>query len=856
MKHISGGLLILAFLGAIGFAWWSIDMWEDVERAERQLQVLEGVFIRSQIPAACVVIAALLGYLTSFAGNRRKRPIFPIMLAFFGVGAVAGVLARESLNLFEFIREEVPRVDTIFWLCVLGGGIVGAALIMAFEAANRWAWTSLAETLDAREMGSAAIIASQVSLLFAPGNVATLRSVALARFRKGSRGDVVATLQSFYDLGQRDADLIEALAKAARENGDSNKYLAHLKELRGLFPDDAEIASILMEELLAQNHTREALGMMEMVGVEDDEESLERYAGLLLSEGHTDKAATVARRLGEKEGIPFRRSQKLLREVLNRAPENVAALNTLANHAERMALREQRLRWLERSFEVDPRQAEVRAALLHLYREAGDARRLEVLLADEVAANPREEALLLEFATVLHRNEKSEDALARLESLVNRAQPVPAAMLLQARIHYDAAAFDTARQILEKLIRLELDSRQREEAEQLLAKVEREVLSVETAQALEDAKANPDNADLQFRALRRVVEGGHTDKVLPLVDAVVSRSSDARDQVIAILQDAASKPGVPFPLLNLLADLLVARGRYDDALLVVRQMADRSMDTVGAMRDGAQKILRRSPHHLSTLRALGDVYLLHGRFTEMIHSYALYLAHGGEETEQIDLALAKAYLGLGDYDNAKRFVTQLLVLNPADVALLQQVIPLALEAGQAEEAADFLKKLEIAAPREPETKKLKERVNAGLGERRLAYLKKELEAGRGDAATLEQLGDIARDVGNFNDAITYFQRASRERDDEMRMKRCTAKLAQCYLKKRLDDLASETLRDLTISLEDEPEALASIMDILYEIGDLFLELKLYAKAERIFKQLCKIDAGYRDVLSKVESLRA
>jgi tetratricopeptide (TPR) repeat protein len=106
----------------------------------------------------------------------------------------------------------------------------------------------------------------------------------------------------------------------------------------------------------------------------------------------------------------------------------------------------------------------------------------------------------------------------------------------------------------------------------------------------------------------------------------------------------------------------------------------------------------------------------------MIHSYALYLSQGGEETEQIDQALARAYLNLGDYENAKRFVNHLIAQHPDDLALLRQVIPLALEADKPEEAAEYLKKLEIAAPRDTVTKTLKERVSAGLGERRLARL--------------------------------------------------------------------------------------------------------------------------------------
>jgi tetratricopeptide (TPR) repeat protein len=463
--------------------------------------------------------------------------------------------------------------------------------------------------------------------------------------------------------------------------------------------------------------------------------------------------------------------------------------------------------------------------------------------------------MILEYAVVLHKNEKSEEALQRLHAVTTRAVPMPGALLLQARIQFDSGHLEEARNAVRALLKVTDEGTHREDAESLLARIEKGMLSTEVAAAIEAAGADPDNLGLQLNALAKLLEGSHPEKVIPLVDQTISRHPASRDQVIDYLAKAALRPDVPFPVLNLLADLLVARTRFDEALDIVRLMADRSIDKVGAMRDGAQKILRRSPHHLATLRALGDRYLAYGRFTEMIHSYALYLSHGGGETEQIDAALAKAYLNLGDYENAKRFVNQLLSQKADNIPLLQQVIPLALEANRPEEAAEFMKKLEIAAPRDQDTRALKEKVSAGLGERRLAYLKKEMEAGRGDSSTLEQLGDVARSIGNYGDGITYYQRASRDRENPSLSKRCVTKLALCYTHKRLDDLASETLRDLTVSLDDNPEDLAAIMDTLYEIGDLFLEMRLYAKAERVFKQLCKIDAGYRDVLAKVESLR-
>lgn len=855
MRKLAQFLFFASLVGAILFTGWWTDNWRVLESRDRPLEEL-ATFVHDMLPAVYgIAVSVLVGYLFSFGGGKRSRPTVAIVIGFMALGMTLGVVGRALLSLYEFVRVEVPRMDALFWMCVASGGIVLPALVMAFETLNRWGWSSLAQSFDARGMAGLALACSRMSLLFDPGHNAMLRSVALARFRQGARAEVVDTLQQVYDEGHRDTDLIEALAKNARERNDTDRLLRHLRELCELNPGDQGIRRILLDTLVANSLWREALVMMEDLGVGNDPESLDCYATALLNEGHLEKAAAVARRLGEAEGIPFRLSQRQLRDILSRAGENVAALNTLAYQAEKMALRDQRLRWLEKSYEADSRQEEIRRALITLYRDSGDSDKLEALLADQVSHHPKDDDAVLQYALVMHKNEKSEEALQRLHTLTSRSAPLPAAQILQARIQFDSGHFPEARQTVKALLGTSVESNLREEAEGLLARIEKGMLSSEVAAAMDAAEAQPDNVPLQLEALAKLLEGSHPEKVIPLVDKTISRHPGSRDQVIDAIRKASARPDVPFPVLNLLADLLVARTRYDEALEVVRMMADRSIDKVGAMRDGAQKILRRSPHHLNTLRALGDRYMVYGRFTEMIHSYALYLSHGGEETEQIDEALAKAYLNLGDYENAKRFVNQLLAQKGNNVTLLMQVIPLALEADKPEEAAEYLKRLEIAAPRDPDMRKLKEKVSAGLGERRLAYLKKEMDAGRGDSSTLEQLGDVARSVGNYTDGITYYQRASRDRDNRALAKRCSVKLALCYTHKRLDDLASETLRDLTISLDDNPDDLAAIMDVLYEIGDLFLEMKLYAKAERVFKQLCKIDAGYRDVLAKVESLR-
>ncbi|MCC6548294.1 hypothetical protein IT570_14120 [Candidatus Sumerlaeota bacterium] len=857
LTKLSNALLVLAILAAIAFGAWMEQVWQSYSTMSGRPEEFVSNAISTHLQVCLAIIGIwLVGYLISFDSRRSARPFLLICTSGFLTGATSGYVAREAMGAYEILQRPLPEHDLIFAGLVVGFGIVLPAIAMAFEAANRSLWSALAAHFDEKQQAGLALTATRLSLLFRPGQTAMLRSVALAGFRKGNRSESVQTILNLYKAGRRDPEILEALCKYSSEQHDSRNYLRFLRELHETLPKEEEIRETLIEELIAQNMMGDALELVEAGGIRRNEEGLMRYANLLLAKGDLPRVVETAEELGQIEGIPFRQSQKLLREVLSRTSEYVPAINLLASQAERMALREQRVRWLEKSLEADPSQPDIRTQLISVYREMGHSVRLEDLLLQQHREAPGDNDILFELIQVMYQNEKVDDAKSKLAQLVARHDVPVKALMLDAQIKFEEQQYEAARKPLQAGLDKNPCEEEQRRLQSLMSKIDKAVLTAEVAAIVEEAHANPDNSEMQLSALRRLTEGGHSDKVLALIDQFLTRHADQRANVVEILQAYALRSDVPFNILNLLADLLAGSNRYDEALGVVQLMSDRAIDKVNAMREGAQKILRKSPHHLNTLRLLGDTYQTHGRHTEMIHSYSLYLAHGGEETEQVDRALAKAYISLSDYDNARRFANQLLAANPKDTALLKLMIPLAVEADRPEEAAEYLKQFEMADARDPEMRKIKAKVDVALGQRRFAFLQREQEAGKGGPEVLEQLGDIAMSLSNFNDAITYFQRASRERDKADLQRRCTAKLALAYMKKRLDDLCTDTLRDITISLDDDPKELDIIMSILYDIGVMMQEAKMYEKAEKVFKQICKIDAGYRDVLSKVEGLRA
>lgn len=852
--------LSLAIIAQIALGAWIVSGWSG-PGAPTDAEDSAALFNRLLPFVAGGAVLALVAYITTFSPHRRMRPWVGTVLLAISTGAVAGLMGRVAISGFSLIESEVPATDTLCIGLAAAGAVALVGLLLVFEFGNRALWSFAARAFDRAGWAAGSLAADRVLLLFRPGQSTALRSVALARFRKGARGSVVEELARLAESDPSDVDVLEALCRDATERGDAPARLNYLRRLHTALPDDNELRSILVGALVEAGLFREAQGHLDQLPPPETPDEIERNIRVLLALGDMHRAVDMARLLGEKEGIPFRRSQALLRDIITRTSEFVPALNLLAAQAERMAQRDQRLRWLEKSLAADPAQPAVRDELIQLYRETGNTRKLETLIEAALEQSPGDTALVMEIVELTKDAGRIEEALKRLQPILAEERAPVRALLLAAEMQHELGRNDDATATLGRLEgRSNISAAERRQIDALQRRIDESVYTTAVVEAMEAAHREPADLALQLAALQRLIDGRHSERIVAHVDFLLAHHPTAREQLIerlAQMKDLADDP-VPFPVLNLLADLQAMVGRYDDALATIQRLEDRSIDKVGAAREHCQKVLRRAPHHLPTLRHLGDVYRRHGKLTEMVHAYTLYLSHedkSSPDSAEIVLALANAYLSLRDFRSARPHVDRVLAAGPPDPAFLRRVISLALDQDQPEAAAEYFQLLDGKDTRDKELKAFKERIDIGLGQRRFAFLKGEVDAGKGGPEQLERLGDISRDIAQYHEAITYYQRASRDTSDANRARRCTAKLAWCYMKRRLDDLCEETLKGVRISLEDDQAELDTIMDIMYDIGDMMVEAKMYDKADRVFKQLCKIDAGYRDVLARVEKLR-
>lgn len=804
-------------------------------------------FTVAGIQAAAVILA----YLLSLSQNAKGRPFVGMTFGGFSVGFTAGFAAHALLE----------NVTATTWFIGLGGGAVTAGLVLGVEFFNRWLWQSLVQKFDKKNKGGAALLVSRLALLWRPGQDELLCSVSIELFKRGQRGDVSKRLKAYYEQGERKPELLEVLCQLANEEQQKDQFLKYLKDLFTQFPGDAHLRDAYTDELLEQKKYADALTIIDQYGVDETNiDALEKHALLLLEASRLKDAIGVARKLAREEGIPMRRSDAVLRRVLAEDDKNLEAINMLADHAKRMARKDQQIRWLDQSYILDPSQKKRGQELLELLQQTDMTRRMEDILGLMVEEFPDDLEFRFQFGEVLHSNGKTEEAINVLNPLCKKPRSTPAHLIYLAKLLFERKALKEAREAVVAGIEKSPSAEELEALQAQLKRIEKAEFTDELAELLERCKLHPENLGMLLECLKRLIMAQHLDRAIAQGDFIVRFHPKARVQVIETIRLAFNELHEGgYALLSYLADLQVAEGLFDDALETVKLMADRtSINRESAIREGAQKILRRSPHHLNTLRTVGNMYREMGQFTEMIHSYSLYLSNGGEETEEIDRALAQAYLALDDYSSARRFIQQILQsYNTGETALqmnidlIRKTIPQAIHGGYAVDAAEFMQKIELMDPQNKDNRSLKLKVDEALGEQRFEFLKRELEAGKGDSTTLEELGDLRMEAKDFNNAITYYQRAARQTDGN---RIAQAKLAYAFAKKRMFDLASETLTDLKLSLDDESGELEQLMGWLYKTGEVLEEAHMFNSAAKLFKQLMKVDAGYKDVIQKVERL--
>jgi len=842
------GATMSCILGAGGAAllllYWSSPAWQ--ERLALLLGPPDAALIWQVTLGllGATAVLALLTYLFSFDSRAPRRPRLALALVFAAAGALAGVAAASAL-LLDSGPLSPPGLGMIAALALALAG-----LVLGFEALVRRALERALRRADEAHNRARAFFLSRLLLAFRPGRLETFRSVALERFRRGDRSpEILEDLESLYKEGAPSEDVTAALCRLAAERRDATAYLLYLNRLFALRPEDPDLLQALIDENLAQGHKGDARRLMENRGVGSAPEELEIYASLLIDQGDPGRAVEVAQRLGEQEGIPYKRSGALLRRAIEADPKLFPALNLLGEQALESRNLEQAARRFEASLALLPAQPRIRRALQGIYREAGLLDRLERLLAEDLAAPgaPAEESHYFEYAEILILNKRQREAREVLEAGL-RCHPQSFRLIDRlAESLCDTQEWEEAAAKNALALQAAPDDEARARCRRRAARIERAQLSAELYDLQQEVEKNPADIDLGLELIRRLTAHGQADRALAHAGTLLHRQPASRGRVKELLGQLGLAPEGPFIFLSFLADLHLADGDGDAALALIEPMRARSLDPDAVELELLQRLLQRKPNHAGALRRSGEIHQRLRHFAQMVHFYVLYLAHGGEAAPEINRALFSAYLELKDYENAALHAERLFAADATDARAPLRLAQLAFEQGRLDDTLRWANLALERAAGQSEARALIRQVERLQAERRGKQLQARVESGAATPAEFEELADLRSHLDDLDQAIPLYQKAARDSERALRVK---LKLAICMAQKGLLDLADETVRDFHLP-PDTPET-ATLMELYYDLAGLFERERKLEIAHRIYKQLFLVDAGFRDVVKKVQ----
>ena len=154
-----------------------------------------------------------------------------------------------------------------------------------------------------------------------------------------------------------------------------------------------------------------------------------------------------------------------------------------------------------------------------------------------------------------------------------------------------------------------------------------------------------------------------------------------------------------------------------------------------------------------------------------------------------------------------------------------------------------IEKLDASSPDHPERA-------AKLNAEKLAFqiteCQKRVERFPTDLAIRFEMGALYFQAGKIGEAIKEFQKAQ---DNPHKRVAAMSFLARCFAKRKLFDLAADTLQD---AIKEKPVFDDEKKDLIYNLGCVFESMGKKDEAITQFKIIYKVDSSFRDVEARME----
>lgn len=252
----------------------------------------------------------------------------------------------------------------------------------------------------------------------------------------------------------------------------------------------------------------------------------------------------------------------------------------------------------------------------------------------------------------------------------------------------------------------------------------------------------------------------------------------------------------------------VLKDKKEAVSLEQEQRVQKSEDVTERLIGEYETRLKTETNNLKLVRSLAELYTTKKRFDRALELYDQVKKSDMGNDPSLDQAVTHTIV--------KRFDFQLEQLNPFDPEHAAQV----------------------------------EKIKAEKLAFQVSECQKRVEKYPTDLAIRYEMGTLYFQIGKISEAIQEFQKAQGNPH-----KRLAAMnyLAQCFAKRKMFDMAARTLQN---AIKEKPVFDDEKKDLIYNLGSVLEGMNKKDEAIEQFKQIYEMDAGYKDVSSKVEAFYA
>lgn len=794
---------------------------------------------------AVLILLTIGTYVGSFLTPRTKRPRVRVTLMMVAWSLVLG-------GWWYGANRGTPE-DILEWAVLVVCVIAPPTLLLVIESATGSTLIKSGRRRFKREDYEGAVTLLKAGHIFRPDNKRLVKQIGECYFHLHRWGPAEEWLREVRRITPSDHEVVWPLAEMALRRKEWNEAIPLISEHLDLHPRDERAWLQLCDAYLAINKIAKAVEAYEHI---EHGESIERQARLVelyLRQGDRLRALKAAQRIRAMEPAPHEHFVKFVERILDADPTMMVALEAMAQHAEELGRPADLHHWREQILSLRPADTKLRRQIMEYHRKKNEVHRVEkhlqVLLEGE---NPDKEDLLEMIDLVMNR--RSWDDLGKWLDLAREHFPEAwEFILIDAQLALEHGEHERCFKLCHMARARTTNPEGLRRVENMMTRLERDQ-SASRLQALREAISKSDNpVPLRWELVEKLIVLGSIDTIAAELDEILRSDPDQAPRVDAMLEDLLQKNPFNYALLHLHRDLQLKRGDYDGVFETSKHMAKKSMTPEETLREAAEMILQTCPDHVLSLRWLSDHSLKSGDPERAVDLSRRWLAADPEAHRSPDnlQRLFDALCRNHDLEGAIEVSKVLAEAQHRTYDNLRALAALYQHHGQLVEAQVCLRQALEIDDSDPAVHRAIRQLDEQMQMDRIQEVEDLIAQGRGTPALHREVGDLLYEMGRHTEAIKHLQRAA---DDPAQANICKAKIAHALGLRGLLDLAHETIEEVVLESADARE-LDMLKAIHYDLAVMFLEDKKRDRARDIFKAIFRVDAGFRDVVERLERMK-